>query len=163
MSQPQKSPIIVLGADGYLGWPLSLRLARKNPDRDIILVDNFLRRRLVREVGSDSILPVLEIEQRLWACKKHYNLSNMSFVHMDVNSPALDLLISEHRPAAIYHLAQQCSAPFSMKNVENALLTGSLQPPLRAARIDSRGLRVVTTASRQSPPPQSVSAKSRPS
>ena len=123
MSQPKKSPIIVLGADGYLGWPLSLRLARKNPDRDIILVDNFLRRRLVREVGSDSILPILEIEQRLWACKKHYHLSNMNFVHMDVNSPALELLISEHRPAAIYHLAQQCSAPFSMKSAENALLT----------------------------------------
>lgn len=123
MSQPKKSPIIVLGADGYLGWPLSLRLARKNPEREIVLVDNFLRRRLVRDVGSDSILPVLEIEQRLWACKKLYNLSNMNFVQLDVNSPALDVLIADQRPVAIYHLAQQCSAPFSMKSAENALLT----------------------------------------
>ncbi len=123
MSQPKNSPILVLGADGYLGWPLSLRLARQNPDRQIIMVDNFLRRRLVREVGGDSILPILEMKQRLWAAKRVHGIDNMEFIHMDVNSDALDLLLEERRPAAIYHLAQQCSAPYSMKGVEEALLT----------------------------------------
>ncbi|MBB3047567.1 UDP-sulfoquinovose synthase [Litorivivens lipolytica] len=123
MSQPKKSPILVLGADGYLGWPLSLRLARQNPDRQIVMVDNFLRRRLVRDVGGDSILPILEMKQRLWAAKRVHGIRNMDFIHMDVNSEALEFLIEERRPDAIYHLAQQCSAPYSMRGVDEALLT----------------------------------------
>ncbi len=123
MPLPQNSPIIVLGADGYLGWPLSLRLARQNPDRQIMMVDNFLRRRLVREVGGNSILPIQEVQQRLQASRNLYNLSNMEFLHLDVNSSELNRLIEERQPAAIYHLGQQCSAPFSMRDCDSALLT----------------------------------------
>lgn len=123
MPLPKNSPIIVLGADGYLGWPLSLRLARQNPEHPIVMVDNFLRRRLVREVGGNSILPILEIQQRLQACRTLYGISNMEFLHLDVNTPDLTRLIEERKPVAIYHLGQQCSAPYSMRDCDSALLT----------------------------------------
>ena len=117
------SPIIVLGGDGYLGWPLSLRLARLNPLKKIILVDNLLRRKLVEEVGGCSLLPILEPARRLQKAKEIYALSNMQFLKMDVNSDALENLIRETQPEAIYHLAQQCSAPYSMRGCPEALFT----------------------------------------
>ena len=120
---PNSCPIIVLGGDGYLGWPLSLRLARCNPLRKIILVDNLLRRKLVEEVGGCSLLPILEPVKRLQKANEIYALGNMQFLNMDVNSDALENLIKESRPTAIYHLAQQCSAPYSMRGCPEALFT----------------------------------------
>ena len=117
------SPIIVLGGDGYLGWPLSLRLARFNPLKKIILVDNLLRRKLVEDVGGCSLLPILMPELRLQKAKEIFALSNMQFLKMDVNSDALENLIKESQPEVIYHLAQQCSAPYSMRGCSEALFT----------------------------------------
>ena len=116
-------PILVLGGDGYLGWPLSLRLARENPSTRVVLIDNLLRRRLVRDEGGDSLLPILTPEQRLEATRSHFGLENMEFMHMDVNSPDLETLIAETQPGIIYHLAQQGSAPYSMRGPEQALFT----------------------------------------
>lgn len=117
------APIIVLGGDGYLGWPLSLRLARRNPLKKIILVDNLLRRKMVNDLGGGSLLPILEPHKRLQKAKEIYALDNMQFLKMDINSEALDNLIKEARPEAVYHLAQQSSAPFSMRGCSEALLT----------------------------------------
>lgn len=117
------SYIIVLGGDGYLGWPLSLRLARRNPFKKIILVDNLLRRKLVDEVGGCSLIPILDSEKRLQEARKIYALNNLQFLYLDINSEELDILIRESQPEAIYHLAQQCSAPYSMRGCSEALFT----------------------------------------
>ena len=116
-------PILVLGGDGYLGWPLSLRLARENSSKKVVLVDNLLRRRLVKHEGGDSLLPILTSQQRLEASRSQLGLENMEFIHMDVNSPDLELLIGECQPDVIYHLAQQGSAPYSMRGPEQAMFT----------------------------------------
>lgn len=123
MSRSLTRPIMILGGDGYLGWPLSIRLARANPSTPIILVDNLLRRRLVKRENGDSLLPILEPEQRLAACQEIFGLDNMEFVYLDVNSKAFDTLVGERKPAAVYHLAQQGSAPYSMRGDEQALFT----------------------------------------
>lgn len=123
MPVSDKSPILVLGGDGYLGWPLSLALAKRNPTQSIILVDNFLRRRLVEQEGGGSLLPIGSPETRLQACRDIYGLTNLEFIQLDVNTPELDSLIAERRPAAVYHLAQQGSAPYSMRGPEQALFT----------------------------------------
>lgn len=120
---PQSSPIIVLGADGYLGWPLALRLAHRNPAKKIILVDSLFRRKLVNDVGGCSLLPILEPENRLQKANEIYAMNNMKFLNMDINSESLESLIRESQPEAIYHLAQQCSAPYSMRGCSEALFT----------------------------------------
>lgn len=117
------SSIIVLGADGYLGWPLALRLAILNPAKKIILVDNLVRRKLVNDVGGASLLPILEPENRLQKAKEIYALKNMQFINIDINSESLETLIKETQPEAVYHLAQQCSAPYSMRGCSEALFT----------------------------------------
>ncbi|MGZ3690143.1 MAG: NAD-dependent epimerase/dehydratase family protein, partial [Pseudobdellovibrio sp.] len=96
------SPIIILGADGYLGWPLSLRLARRNPTKKIILVDSLMRRKHVNDVGSGSLLPILDPEERLQKAKEIYGLNNMQFLNMDINSESLEVLIRESQPEAVY-------------------------------------------------------------
>ncbi|MEX1669254.1 aminotransferase class V-fold PLP-dependent enzyme [Zhongshania guokunii] len=123
MDEKNYSPIIVLGGDGYLGWPLALRLARTHRNRKIIIADNLSRRRLVKSVGSDSLTPIPSPSARLAASRSVHGITNLEFVHLDVNSDALATLIRAHQPTAIYHLAQQCSAPLSMRSKEDALMT----------------------------------------
>eukprot|EP00762_Andalucia_godoyi_P006214 ANDGO_01679.mRNA.1 UDP-sulfoquinovose synthase len=115
--------ILVLGGDGYLGWPLSVSLALKNPSTKIICVDNMLRRKLVRSCGSDSLLPILSPQERVSAFRRIYGQTNLQFLGLDVTSPEITQLIARERPHTIYHLAQQCSAPYSMSSPEAAIFT----------------------------------------
>ncbi|WP_456469403.1 hypothetical protein [Archaeoglobus sp.] len=51
--------ILVTGADGYVGWPVLLRLAETFHDERVVGVDNFARRKWVEEIGSVSANPIL--------------------------------------------------------------------------------------------------------
>ncbi len=114
---------LILGGDGYFGWPLSMRIAVKHPRSKVIIVDNQWRRNVVKSQGSDSIIPIATPEERIKAFQKVHKLNNISYINMDMNSPQLEELIAEERPNVIYHLAQQCSAPYSMKGEEEAMFT----------------------------------------
>jgi UDP-sulfoquinovose synthase len=122
MPAPEQRPILVLGGDGYIGWPLSLRLAHQWPKRRVIIVDNLLRRRLVAQMRASSLLPVASPDERL-AAARLCGIDNLEYVMLDVASPALAAFVDHQRPGLIYHLAQQCSAPFSMRDAESAILT----------------------------------------
>lgn len=118
----EQRPILVLGGDGYIGWPLSLRLARQWPRRRVIIVDNLLRRRLVAQMGASSLLPITSSDERL-ATARLLGIDNLENVLLDVASPSLAAFIDHERPGLVYHLAQQCSAPFSMRDGDSAILT----------------------------------------
>lgn len=122
-SAPLNNTILVLGGDGYLGWPLSVKLALQNPTTRIVIADNGLRRRLVRGTGSDSLLPILPPDERVAAFRRIFGQDNLEYMELDVTSPQLTELIARERPHTIYHLAQQCSAPYSMSGVEEAVFT----------------------------------------
>jgi UDP-sulfoquinovose synthase len=115
-------PIVVLGGDGYIGWPLSLRLARHWPEQRIIMIDNLLRRRLVAQAHAASLVPIASPEERL-AAARDLGINNLEYLFLDAASPALAAVMAEERPAVVYHLAQQCSAPFSMRDVDSSMLT----------------------------------------
>lgn len=118
-----KETIIVLGGDGYYGWPIALKLAVTRPNTKILIVDNEWRRNTVRKIGSDSLLPIARLHKRIAAFKDIYGQDNLQYVQMDVNSDALELLIKEEQPHTIYHMAQQCSAPYSMLGLSESLYT----------------------------------------
>lgn len=110
--------ILVLGADGYVGWTLALRLLSK--DHDVIGVDNFVTRKRVREVGSSSALPILSFEKRNKALLDRIG-KNVGFYKGDVsNSEFIDGVIRKEKPDAIVHLAEQRSAPYSMIGLKQA-------------------------------------------
>lgn len=115
--------ILVTGADGYVGWPVMLKLAREFPDERIIGVDNFGRRRWVEEIGSVSAVPISDMDARLAAARDR-GMSNLSFLRGDlVDRDFVLQLYATHRPRAVVHAAAQPSAPYSEINGERANYT----------------------------------------
>ncbi|MDY7080897.1 MAG: GDP-mannose 4,6-dehydratase, partial [Halobacteria archaeon] len=109
--------VLVTGADGYLGWPTSLRLARRLDER-IVGVDNLLRRDWVEESGSVSAVPLDSPEERFDA------EPNMSFVRGDLTDrDFVKQILEVHEPDTVLHTAAQPSAPYSQINGERALYT----------------------------------------
>ena len=60
--------ILILGGDGYLGWPTAMRF--ENRGHEVHVVDDYLRRRAHAEAGTDSLVPILpDLSQRVDAWK----------------------------------------------------------------------------------------------
>jgi len=113
--------VLVLGIDGYLGWALTLRLIRRG--HEVFGIDNFYTRKAVAEVGSDSALPILSMKDRIKAIEEIFG-AKIGFVEGDVtNYDLVKKVISEFKPDAIVHFAEQRSAPYSMIDVEHAKYT----------------------------------------
>jgi UDP-sulfoquinovose synthase len=113
--------ILILGGDGYLGWPTAMHLSAHG--HEIAVVDNYLRRRLCREEQVDFLYEVPDLDERaaLWqAVSGHHmavhigNLNEWDFV-ADV--------FEKFSPQAIVHYAEQPAAPYSMLNRKAATLT----------------------------------------
>jgi UDP-sulfoquinovose synthase len=104
--------ILILGADGYLGWTLYQYLGAKH---EVKGVDNGLRRMLVKEVGSDSLLPISDLEER--------DLHQFDISEWRAHDHPLELICREFQPEVIVHFAEQPSAPYSMRGRTQAHLT----------------------------------------
>jgi UDP-sulfoquinovose synthase len=107
--------ILVLGGDGFCGWPTALHLSRAG--HDVTLVDNFARRGADEELGVSSLTPIASLDIRLAAWKE---LTGIAIGHVDLDvacdyDQLLDLL-RHVQPQAVVHLAEQRSAPYSMKS-----------------------------------------------
>ena len=110
--------VLVLGVDGYIGWALAQRLAYRG--YDVFGADNFFTRRRVKEVGSDSVLPIPSIGKRLTDFKKFYG-RELKFFRGNVSDPGfLYRIFREIEPDVVYHLAEQRSAPYSMLGLKQA-------------------------------------------
>lgn len=115
--------IIILGADGYLGWPLCIKLASTLPEVHLVCVDDLGRRHRVREVGSNSLVPILSPPERVTALQKTFFRAHIERVEADITGGTLDDLFETQEPDVVFHLAQQASAPYSMSSLERALFT----------------------------------------
>jgi len=118
-----KSTILVLGGDGYYGWPLAMKLAVQHPADRIIIVDNEWRRNTTRRLGFKSLVPIAKPAERIAAFAKVHGQNNITYIKADINTDELDNIIARELPHTICHLGQQASAPYSMKGVDEALFT----------------------------------------
>ncbi len=115
--------ILITGADGYIGWPATLRVAREFPEERIVGVDNYARRRWVEEVGSVSAVPIASTNERLKAAWEH-GYRNISFIEGDLcDRDFVNQLYVTYRPRIVLHLAAQPSAPYSEISGERANYT----------------------------------------
>ncbi|MEM8813789.1 MAG: NAD-dependent epimerase/dehydratase family protein [Pseudomonadota bacterium] len=114
--------IIVLGGDGFCGWPTSLHLSRR--DHDVIIVDNLSRRKIDVELGTESLTPIRPIGERL-AAWKEVTGRTIRFENFTVGEDyeQLHALIADEAPDAIVHFSEQRAAPYSMKSSQHRRYT----------------------------------------
>ena len=107
--------VIVLGGDGFCGWPCAVNLAEQN--HDVIIVDNLSRRKIDIDLEVESLTPISSITERLSAWEE-IGGKPMRFINMDISKQyqkLLNLLIDE-KPDSVIHFAEQRAAPYSMKS-----------------------------------------------
>ena len=114
--------VIVLGGDGFCGWPTALHLS--NLGHDVTIVDNLSRRKIDIELEVESLTPIRPMGERL-AAWKEVSGREIDFVSMDVGKDYQELvdLIDRIKPDSIVHFAEQRAAPYSMKSARHKRYT----------------------------------------
>jgi UDP-sulfoquinovose synthase len=114
--------VIILGGDGFCGWPTSLHLSNLN--FEVIIVDNLSRRNIDNELEVSSLTPIAPIGQRL-STWKDLTGKEIKFCNLDIAEEydRLLSLISSEKPDAIIHFAEQRAAPYSMKSSKHKRYT----------------------------------------
>ncbi len=113
--------VLITGIDGYSGWPLALHLVKRG--HSVVGIDNFVTRKRVKEVGSDSATPILPFAKRQAAVKELFG-AEIGFHKGDLGDYGfVSRVLDTERPEAIVHLAEQRSAPYSMIDVDHAVRT----------------------------------------
>lgn len=113
--------ILVLGADGYLGWPTCMYLASRK--YKVFGVDNFSKRQI--EI-TNNIRPLYEIDtmqERIDNWNKLDKNKIQFFAGDLLNHRFIYNIIKKVKPDAIIHYAEQPSAPYSMGDREKAVFT----------------------------------------
>jgi len=113
--------VMVLGGDGYLGWPTALHLSARG--HDVTVVDNLVRREYDTELGTSSLVPISDFESR---AARWLELSGreIGVVVGDLtNFEFLEASLQASSPEAIVHFGEQRSAPYSMIDRSHAVYT----------------------------------------
>lgn len=113
--------ILVLGGDGYLGWPTALHLSAKG--HEVGVVDNFARRGYDLEMGVDSLVPIAGLQRRCEVWKEVSGREVDCFIGDLVDPDFTYRVIDQFKPEAIVHFAEQRSAPYSMIDQKHAVYT----------------------------------------
>lgn len=114
--------LLILGGDGFCGWPTSLHLS--NLGHDILILDNLSRRNIDNELGISSLTPITSMSNRVHTWNSLTG-KTIGFRNVDLSSD-YDLLLSilsTYNPDAIVHFAEQRAAPYSMKSSKHKRYT----------------------------------------
>lgn len=114
--------VLVLGGDGFCGWPTALHLSARG--WDVTIVDNLSRRNIDNELEVQSLTPIRTMGERI-AAWKEVSGKTIDFVNMTVGKEfdRLVALIRDWKPDSIVHFAEQRAAPYSMKSARHKLYT----------------------------------------
>ena len=107
--------IIVFGGDGFCGWPTSLHLSSKG--HQVLIIDNFSRRKIDIDLGTNSLTPIQNMSRRLETWRKLTG-NKIEFENIDI-ARDFDKLVNiflKFKPDGVVHFAEQRAAPYSMKN-----------------------------------------------
>ena len=107
--------VLVLGGDGFCGWPTSLHLS--DIGHDVTIVDNLSRREIDLELEVESLTPIRPIGERIRVWKELTG-NEIDYVRLDLANEydLLAALLVEAQPDAIVHFGEQRAAPYSMRN-----------------------------------------------
>ncbi len=113
--------ILILGGDGYLGWPQALYLSKQG--HEVAVYDNFMRRHFDLEYGYDSLSPIQTLHKRVDAWKSVTGKDIQVYVGDCLDYDKLSACFQEFAPEAVVHFAEQRTAPYSMIDRQHAVFT----------------------------------------
>ena len=113
--------VIVTGGDGYLGWPQAMYLSKRG--YEVCVVDNFSRRLWDLEGGTESLIPIAPLHDRVAAWRETAGKAIQIAVGDLTDYPFISGVVRDFKPDAIVHYGEQRSAPFSMIDRRHSVLT----------------------------------------
>src|SRR3954462_9635829 len=91
--------VLLLGGDGYLGWPTAMRFSGGGDE--VAVVDNFLRRRWVEEAGSSSLPPIASLDERIKAWNEVSGKDRQPYVGDTAGGTFVADFVQKFEPGAI--------------------------------------------------------------
>ena len=113
--------VLVLGGDGYLGWPTAMHLSNKG--HEVAVVDNYLRRNLCREENVEPLYQTPNLHERVLIWKECTGKSIRVTIGDLRSWEVVEAVFKQYQPECIIHYAEQPSAPYSMLNRNSSTLT----------------------------------------
>jgi UDP-sulfoquinovose synthase len=114
--------ILVLGGDGYLGWPTAMYLSMRG--HDVHIVDNYWRRKVHAEAGSDSLVPIARDLMMRTAAWREVTGKTITSTEGDLTDWAVvEAVFGDFCPDTIIHYGEIPSAPYSMMDQRRSVLT----------------------------------------
>jgi|SRR5882724_3344243 len=113
--------ILILGGDGYCGWPTALHFSYRG--HEVAIVDNFSRRLWDHEIGGMTLTAIAPLSDRLRSWKRLTGKSIESFIGDVCDYEFLSSVFKTFEPETVVHFAEQRSAPYSMIDRQHAVFT----------------------------------------
>ncbi|MFG1945659.1 NAD-dependent epimerase/dehydratase family protein [Nonomuraea sp. NPDC048826] len=113
--------ILVLGGDGYLGWPTALHLSQCG--HEVAVADNFVRRQYDFELGVESLVPIESLHTRIATWERLTGKTIKAYIGDLTEADFTYDMIRDFRPEAVVHFAEQRAAPYSMIDRKHAVYT----------------------------------------
>jgi UDP-sulfoquinovose synthase len=113
--------ILVLGGDGYLGWPTALHLSQVG--HEVAVADNFVRRQYDFELGVESLVPIESLQTRIAAWHELTGKTIKPYIGDLTDADFTYEMIRDFGPEAVVHFAEQRAAPYSMIDRKHAVYT----------------------------------------
>lgn len=113
--------ILILGGDGYLGWPTAMYLSNKG--HKVGVVDNFAKRRWEMELNVEPLIPIRTLHDRVKAWEEITGKTIELFVGDLRNYGLVEDIFRHFKPEAIVHYGEQPSAPYSMMDHNRSVFT----------------------------------------
>ena len=114
--------VLILGGDGYLGWPTAMYLSRRG--YEVAVLDNMIKHFWEAEVGGDPLVQTRPMHIRSQVWEELTGQQIQTFVcDIAENPKCLYKAIDKFMPDAIVHFAEQPSAPFSMMDRDKCVTT----------------------------------------
>jgi len=110
--------VLILGGDGYLGWPTAMNMAARG--HEVCVMDNYLRRNMARETCSEALMPNPNLHDRADIFKSVSGKDIRVEIGDCADYRTLSHLVQDFAPEAIIHYAEQPSGPYSMMGFDEA-------------------------------------------
>ncbi len=113
--------VLILGGDGYLGWPTAMSFAAKG--HEVCVIDNYLRRTLALQTSSEALIPTPDLKKRANVFESVSGKKIRVEIGDCTEYRTMERLFKEFAPEVVVHYAEQPSGPYSMIGVDEAKLT----------------------------------------